>query len=116
MTPKQQLFLNAYLANPNATQAAIAAGYSEKTAKSQGGRLLTNVAIQEAIRGRVNDAIITADEILNGVKAIALGGKREADQLKAFELLGKHLAMWTEKTITEGSAKIEIEYVNDWRG
>ena len=50
MTPKQQRFVECYCANGfNATQAAIEAGYSAKTAKEQGCRLLTNVHVAEAI-------------------------------------------------------------------
>jgi phage terminase small subunit len=49
LTPMRQRFVDAYLTNPNATQAAIKAGYSEKTARSQGQRLLTNVDIKAAI-------------------------------------------------------------------
>lgn len=46
---RQQRFVDAYLLDPNATQAAIAAGYSEKTAYSAGPRLLENVEIAAAI-------------------------------------------------------------------
>ncbi len=43
MTPKQQRFVHEFLIDLNATQAAARAGYSEKTAPQQGGRLLKNV-------------------------------------------------------------------------
>jgi len=49
LTPKQERFVAEYLIDLNATQAAIRAGYSEKTATEQGSRLLTNVKVQEAI-------------------------------------------------------------------
>lgn len=45
LTDKQQRFCDEYLIDLNATQAAIRAGYSEKTAKEQGARLLTNANI-----------------------------------------------------------------------
>ena len=62
LTPKQKLFKSAYLANGmNATQAAITAGYSKKTAKSQGARLLTNVDIRDAIAGRSEKALAKID-------------------------------------------------------
>lgn len=109
LTTKQRLFVEAYLANgSNATQAAKTAGYSEKTAYSIGQRLLKKVEIQEALGERVQEAIITADEVLHGVKAIAVKGKREADKLKAFELLGKHLVLWTDKTEHSGEMKQNI--------
>lgn len=49
LTPKQQLFVQEYLIDLNATQAAIRAGYSVQTANEQGSRMLANVSIQNAI-------------------------------------------------------------------
>ena len=50
LTTKQHAFVHACLTNGfNATQAAIAAGYSAKTANREGSRLLSNVDIQKAI-------------------------------------------------------------------
>lgn len=49
MTPKQKRFCDEYLIDLNATQAAIRAGYSVKTAQEQSSRLLSNVMVQEAI-------------------------------------------------------------------
>ncbi len=49
LTAKQQRFCDEYLIDLNATQAAIRAGYSVKTANEQGSRLLAKLSIQEAI-------------------------------------------------------------------
>lgn len=49
MTKKQKRFVEEYLIDLNATQAAIRAGYSAKTAQEQSSRLLSNVMVQEAI-------------------------------------------------------------------
>ena len=49
LTPKQQLFVREYLKDLNATSAAIRANYSERTARQQASRLLSNVNIQNAI-------------------------------------------------------------------
>lgn len=49
LTDKQKKFVEEYLIDLNATQSAIRAGYSPKTANEQGARLLANVSIQEAI-------------------------------------------------------------------
>ncbi|MGV1869728.1 terminase small subunit [Agrobacterium rosae] len=49
LSVKQRLFVDEYLKDLNATQAAIRAGYSEKTAHSQGPRLLENVGVAAAI-------------------------------------------------------------------
>src|SRR5262249_53478937 len=48
LTPKQERFVQEYLVDLNATQAAIRAGYSKKTATEQASRLLTNVKVSEA--------------------------------------------------------------------
>lgn len=49
MNERHERFVQAYLKDPNATKAAIEAGYSKKTARSQGQRLLTNVDIAKRI-------------------------------------------------------------------
>jgi phage terminase small subunit len=68
LTPKQERFVQEYLVDLNATQAAIRAEYSEKTAYSQGQRLLKNVEIQAAIQNatqkRQQRVEITQDRVL----------------------------------------------------
>lgn len=49
MTDKQDRFCEEYMIDLNATQAAIRAGYSPKTAREQAPRLLANVSIQIAL-------------------------------------------------------------------
>jgi phage terminase small subunit len=49
LTPKQERFVEEYLIDMNATQAAIRAGYSKATAEAQGSRLLSNVKIAAAV-------------------------------------------------------------------
>ena len=49
LTSKQEVFVREYAIDKNATQAAIRAGYSEKTAQEQGSRLLSNVMVVKAI-------------------------------------------------------------------
>lgn len=50
LNPKQIRFVQEYLIDPNATQAAIRAGYSAKTAKQQGSKLLTVLDVREAVQ------------------------------------------------------------------
>lgn len=68
LTPKQKCFVEEYLIDLNQTQAAIRAGYSEKTANEQASRLLANVniqaAIKEAMAERSKRTQITADMVL----------------------------------------------------
>lgn len=75
LTAKQQLFVKEYLVDLNATQAAIRAGYSAKTAEQQASRLLSNVkvqkAIEEAMSKRAAKVEITADRVLREYAKIA---------------------------------------------
>lgn len=68
MTPKQAAFIAEYLVDKNATQAAIRAGYSAKTANEQGSRLLANVSVRAAIDAalakQADTLEITAERIL----------------------------------------------------
>jgi phage terminase small subunit len=72
---RRQLFIEAYMANDgNATQAAIAAGFSPKTAKQQGSRLLTNVDVQRAISERQRELEdrykLTTDELRRSLSQV----------------------------------------------
>jgi hypothetical protein len=64
LTNKQRLFVEYYLQTWNASEAARRAGYSEKTAHSQGPRLLENVEIGDEIKARVDAQAMTAGEAL----------------------------------------------------
>lgn len=155
MTAKQERFVQEYLIDLNATQAAIRAGYSPKTAQEQSARLLSKVMIQAAIskaqaersrRTGINqdrvirelakvaflnpvDVIDMDDATIQGeanrddtaciasvkVKTIPTDDgpitEREVktyDKLKALELLGKHLGMFTDKLKVEGAVPIVI--------
>ena len=74
LTAKQERFVAEYLIDLNATQAAIRAGYSEKTAQQQGSRLLLNVVVQEAIAKGQNKTAeklkITKDRIVEELAKI----------------------------------------------
>lgn len=71
LTPKQQLFCEEYLCDLNATQAAIRAGYSKKTAKEIGAENLTKPAISEYLASRQQDRAkrteITQDYVLKTI-------------------------------------------------
>ena len=75
LTAKQQRFCDEYLIDLNATQAAIRAGYSERTANEQGARLLANVSVQKYLQKRKADRIerteITQDMVLLELANIA---------------------------------------------
>lgn len=73
LNARYQVFVDSYLATFNRTQAALAAGYSPRTAYSQGARLLKNVEVSAAIRDRLQETAMTADEVLMRLSAHARG-------------------------------------------
>lgn len=82
LTPRQRRFVDEYLIDLNGTQAAIRAGYSQKTARQIGQKLLTKVDIQQAISAaqaaRQERTELTADEVirdLREVRDVCLGRK-----------------------------------------
>lgn len=60
LTPKQARFVAEYLTDLNATQAAIRAGYSKKTAKQIGSRLLTKVDVAAAVKAAQAEIAVQA--------------------------------------------------------
>lgn len=78
LTQRQRQFVAEYLISLNATHSAVSAGYSAKTAKQQGSRLLTNVDVRQAIKaGREaaqKRAEVKLDDILREYKRIAFTG------------------------------------------
>jgi len=104
LTPKQQRFVDEYLIDLNATQAAIRAGYSEKTAKEIGSENLTkpNIAkaIQEAQSRLSNKAQVTVEMVVQGLLKEAQDyakGSTQSARVSAWAHLGKHLGMFKDK-------------------
>lgn len=81
LTPKQKRFVEEYLIDLNATQAAIRAGYSQRTANEQGARLLVNVSIAAAIEAakekRSERTEITQDMVLQELAKIGFSDIRK---------------------------------------
>lgn len=131
LTDKQAAFVRQYLVDLNATQAAIRAGYSERTANAQAGRLLANVGIREAIEKaqakRAQRVEVTQDYVLSNLVEVVERTMQRAPVLdrkgeqvtdeegravwtfdaknanRALELLGKHLGIFTDKIRAEVS-------------
>lgn len=124
LTAKQQRFVDEYLIDLNATQAAIRAGYSVKTANEQAARLLANVSVQETVQQRMADrqkrtevdqdyVLMTIKETIERCRQVVPVLTKDGEEtgefkfepnavLKGAELLGKHLKMWTDKTEHSG--------------
>lgn len=80
LTRKQRRFVEEYLIDLNATQAAIRAGYSPRTAHSAGPRLLENVEVARGIRVGINArsarVLVEADRVLRELGRIAFSDVR----------------------------------------
>lgn len=130
MTRKQQRFCDEYLIDCNATQAAIRAGYSAKTAYSIGVENLKKPEIKEYIDERLEQiqsgTIASAEEVMRYLTSVLrsesrssvlaldeAGGQNviekapdERERLKAAELLGKRYSLYTDKVNMDGSVPI----------
>ena len=135
LNDRQQLFVTEYVKDMNATKAAERAGYSKRTAYSQGQRLLKNVEIKKAVdklllkvrKNNVADAV----EIEEYLTAVMRGEMKETEminvgnfeqelvevpakqttRIKAAELLGKRYSMWTDKQ--EIDLNQQVVFVDD---
>lgn len=132
LTGKQQSFVQHYCGDCafNATQAAIKAGYSVKTAYSIGNENLSKpeiiAAMAEEIADRAEKTDVEVAEIVQELRKIAFSGTlfSNSDKLKALELLGKFKAMYTDRlaTVSPGDANAlsetqqeELTAFSQWR-
>jgi len=93
LNERRQRFVAEYLKDPNAKQAAIRAGYSERTAEQQGSRLLGFVEVQEAIdKGRKRLAErsgITQEKVLARIWDMAEATETpDVVRMRGYELAG----------------------------
>ena len=131
LTDKQTAFVREYLVDLNATQAAIRAGYSERTASRIGPQLLGKTWVREAIEKaqakRARRVEVTQDYVLSNLVEVVERTMQRAPVLdrkgeqvtdeegravwtfdakganRALELLGKHLGIFTDKVRAEVS-------------
>lgn len=132
MTERQKRFGDEYVLDPNVTQAAIRAGYSEKTAYSIGQRLMKNVEVKsyiDAALARLQaENVADAQEVMryltsvmrgesqssvlslcgNGAQEVIEKRPDEKERLKAAELLGKRYGLYTEKVDVDASVGVVI--------
>lgn len=140
MTAKQRRFCDEYLIDLNATQAAIRAGYSKKTAYSIGNENLNKPEIDRYIKKRMEEKeaelIADQDEVLKYLTSVIRGQSRssvvvvestgdfmsearemekapdEKEKLKAAELLGKRYGIFTDKL--EQSVDMDLNITVDY--
>lgn len=136
MTAKQRRFCDEYLIDLNATQAAIRAGYSKKTAQQMGTENLSKPVIKEYIAARMaekeSELIADQDEVLKYLTAVMRGQTQsevvvvenigdymseartmkkapdEKERLKAAELLGKRYGLYTDRVEQEVDMDLTI--------
>lgn len=140
LTDKQRKFCDEYLIDLNATQAAIRAGYSPKTARMIANENLTKPYIKEYIEKRMaekeKELIADQDEVLKYLTSVLRGKSQsteiivecvgdgcseartilkepsEKDRLKAAELLGKRYGLYTDKV--EADVDMELNITVDY--
>lgn len=136
LTAKQKIFCDEYIISLNATQAAIKAGYSKKTARKIAAENLTKPVIQNYISERMkqkeSSLIATQDEVLQYLTSVLRGESQtidtvlvgmgdgyqevqevkkkpsEKDRLKAAELLGKRYGLYTDKISADVDMSLDI--------
>ncbi|WP_324270382.1 terminase small subunit [Fusobacterium polymorphum] len=113
MTHRQELFIQEYIKTGNTTNSAIKAGYSKRTAKSIGQRLLTFVNIKKRIEELSqkianNNNIMTAKERQEYLtKLINSDDVKVSDKLKALDILNKMTGEYTQKVEVNGEIKTD---------
>jgi phage terminase small subunit len=104
LTAKEERFVPEYLVDGNATRAAIAAGYSERTAARIGSELLTKphikAAIAKGLKAQEKRTLVKADANLLAIEMLARkaeGAGEFAAAIRARELIGKHYKSFTDR-------------------
>lgn len=132
LTPRQQKFCDEYLISGNATDAAIKAGYSRKTAKQTGSENLAKPDLRAYIDeqlSKIHSAkIADAEEVMKYLTSVMRGEHTEQvlklvgegvqtvtdidvsakERLKAAELIGKRYGLFTDKVGLEGAVPVII--------
>ena len=132
LTPRQQKFCDEYLISGNATEAAIKAGYSRKTAKQTGSENLSKPDLRAYIDeqlAKIHSAkIADAEEVMKYLTSVMRGEHTEQvlklvgegvqtvtdidvsakERLKAAELIGKRYGLFTDKVGVERAVPVII--------
>lgn len=123
LKPKELKFAEEWLKTTNATQSAIKAGYSERTAYSAGSRLLKKVDVKQYIDERLaemkENSIADTDEVMQFLSSTMRGDIPDQfgldpalnDRIKAAELIGKRYKLFTDKQEISGADGEAIKVV-----
>lgn len=117
LTPKQKAFADYYIQSGNATEAAVKAGYNEKTARQTGYENLTKHYIKSYIETRMkeieSERIATAEEVMKFLTSVMRGEIKDQfeldaslqDRLKATDMLAKRFGLYTKDADSELKGK-----------
>lgn len=136
LTEKQKRFCDEYLIDLNATQAAIRAGYSKKTANRTGSENLSKPVIEAyivakmaekdaeliaaqdevlqhltaAMRGEISEEVVVVEGTGDGCSDARIVDKQISarDRLRAAELLGKRYQLFTDKVDVTGAMPVVL--------
>jgi len=121
LTDKQKFFCKEYIKDFNATRAAKASGYSEKTAGRIGGDNVQKVEIQKEIKRlmskRIERTEISADRVVQELAKIGFSDEFNIegferldmkDKIKAIELLGRHVGAFNNDESGKSTIKVTI--------
>ena len=113
LTEKQKRFCDEYLVDYNATQAAVRAGYSVKSAYSIGEENLRKPELKTYIDERLEQLrsakTATATEVMEFLTEVMRDeDESSVSRLKAAELLGKRFGLFTDKLNVEGNIPVVI--------
>ena len=112
MNAKQRKFADEYLIDCNATQAAIRAGYNEKTAYSQGQRMLKNVEVKAYIDEQLerlhNEKTADAQEVLEYLTAVMRGQHTE----QTLQLVGDGVQTITDIDVSARERLKAVSYTH----
>lgn len=113
---KQARFVEEYLKDLNGTQAAIRAGYSPRTAESQGSRLLNNAKVRrvvdEALERRASRVEVKSDDVLRELLRLSM-----TDIGQAFDEEGKLKKLHEmPEDVRRAIAGVEVEELFEGRG
>lgn len=123
LKPKELVFAEEWLKTTNATQSAIKAGYSARTAYSAGNRLLKKVDVKQYIDERLEEmkenSIADTDEVMQFLSSTMRGDIPDQfgldpalnDRIKAAELIGKRYKLFTDKQEISGTDGEPIKVV-----
>lgn len=116
LTPKRERFVQHYVVTGSASEAARLSGYSARSAKQEGSRLLTFVDVQRAVeteRAKLRDkADLDAELVLDGLLRIAQDeDNAPAARVSAYRSLGDFLNLWHRPSAIDEMAKGFLEYL-----